>query len=94
ANPPRGVEPRRRRSGYARCNRLSHERGLRGGARRRFLIRCRLGYVRNKPGQAATQPPQVQPQGQPQPQPAVPPADTQPPVQGTRPAAPVPAKRP
>lgn len=41
----------RRRRTYASCNRLSHARGLRGGARRRFLIRCKLGYERPKAGQ-------------------------------------------
>ena len=46
----------RRRRSYASCNRLSQSRGLRGGVRRRFLIRCKLGYERPKPAQA--QPPQ------------------------------------
>jgi hypothetical protein len=41
----------RRRRSYAACNRASHQRGLRGGKRRRFLIRCRLGYERTR-GQA------------------------------------------
>ena len=45
-----GRAERRRRS-YAACNRASHQRGLRGGKRRRFLIRCRLGYERTR-GQA------------------------------------------
>lgn len=36
----------RRRRSYAACNRASHQRGYRGGKRRRFLIRCRLGYER------------------------------------------------
>ncbi|GLS43994.1 hypothetical protein GCM10007884_19800 [Methylobacterium brachythecii] len=49
----RGAEKRRR--SYASCNRESHNRSLRGGARRRFLIRCRLGYERRRPGQATTQ---------------------------------------
>ena len=40
-----GSRDRRRRS-YAACNRASHQRGYRGGKRRRFLIRCRLGYER------------------------------------------------
>ncbi|TXM78596.1 hypothetical protein FV218_02225 [Methylobacterium sp. WL69] len=44
---------RRPRSSYASCNRLAHARGLRGGARRRFLIRCKLGYERPRPPQAA-----------------------------------------
>lgn len=35
---------RRRRPSYASCNRESHRRKLFGGARRRFLVRCRLGY--------------------------------------------------
>lgn len=38
----------RRRRSYAACNRASHQRGLRGGKRRRFLIRCRLGYERTR----------------------------------------------
>lgn len=44
----------RRRPSYAACNRASHQRGLRGGKRRRFLIRCRLGYERTR-GQSAGQ---------------------------------------
>lgn len=36
----------RRRRTYAACNRASHQRNLQGGRRRRFLIRCRLGYER------------------------------------------------
>jgi hypothetical protein len=49
----------RRRRSYAACNRASHQRGLRGGKRRRFLIRCRLGYerTRGQPGQSAGQAP-------------------------------------
>ncbi|KQT50119.1 hypothetical protein ASG52_08655 [Methylobacterium sp. Leaf456] len=43
---------RRRRTSYAACNRESHRRNLYGGARRRFLIRCRLGYER-RPGPSA-----------------------------------------
>ncbi|WP_280790499.1 hypothetical protein [Methylobacterium sp. 88A] len=39
---------------------MSHARGLRGGVRRRFLIRCKLGYERQKPGQV---PAQQSPQG-------------------------------
>ena len=42
-----GRAERRRRS-YAACNRASHQRSLRGGRRRRFLIRCRLGYERTR----------------------------------------------
>ncbi|MCJ2059848.1 hypothetical protein MKL09_25370 [Methylobacterium sp. J-048] len=53
-----GRAERRRRS-YAACNRASHQRGLRGGRRRRFLIRCRLGYERTH-GQSA-QPGAAQP---------------------------------
>ncbi|MCJ2072655.1 hypothetical protein MKK75_28345 [Methylobacterium sp. J-030] len=47
----------RRRRSYAACNRASHQRGLRGGKRRRFLIRCRLGYerTRGQSGQSAGQ---------------------------------------
>lgn len=46
---------RRRNRTYARCNRAAINRGLHGGARRRFLIRCRLGYERGigQPGQTA-----------------------------------------
>ncbi len=43
---------RRRRMSYAACNRESHRRNLYGGPRRRFLIRCRLGYER-RPGPTA-----------------------------------------
>ncbi|GJD53285.1 hypothetical protein OPKNFCMD_6060 [Methylobacterium crusticola] len=47
-----GTAPRvRRRPTYAACNRAAQRRSLRGGARRRFLIRCRLGYERIQPGQ-------------------------------------------
>jgi hypothetical protein len=42
---------RSRRPSYAACNRMSHARGLRGGARRRFLVRCKLGYDRPRTGQ-------------------------------------------
>jgi hypothetical protein len=38
----------RRRRSYAACNRASHQRDYRGGRRRRFLIRCRLGYERTR----------------------------------------------
>ncbi len=41
----------RRRPSYASCNRASHQRGYRGGRRRRFLIRCRLGYERPRAAQ-------------------------------------------
>lgn len=44
---------RRRRPSYAACNRESHRRNLYGGPRRRFLIRCRLGYEQRRPGPAA-----------------------------------------
>ena len=44
---------RRRRNSYAACNRESHRRNLYGGPRRRFLIRCRLGYELRRPGSAA-----------------------------------------
>ena len=47
AAPVTGRE-KRRRSSYAACNRASHQRGYRGGRRRRFLIRCRLGYERTR----------------------------------------------
>ncbi|ACA20632.1 hypothetical protein M446_6368 [Methylobacterium sp. 4-46] len=40
----------KRRISYAACNRAALRRNLRGGARRRFLIRCRLGYERIQPG--------------------------------------------
>ncbi|KTS51348.1 serine/threonine protein kinase, partial [Methylobacterium indicum] len=49
----RAATPRRRRPTYAACNRASQRRSLKGGARRRFLIRCRLGYERIQPGQPA-----------------------------------------
>lgn len=39
---------KRRRNSYAACNRESHRRDLHGGPRRRFLIRCRLGYERRQ----------------------------------------------
>ncbi|WP_299657510.1 serine/threonine protein kinase [Methylobacterium sp.] len=42
---------RNRRPSFAACNRISHARGLRGGARRRFLVRCKLGYDRPRPAQ-------------------------------------------
>jgi len=44
----------RRRPSYAACNRASHQRGYRGGRRRRFLIRCRLGYERPRAQQHQT----------------------------------------
>ncbi|MFH6782606.1 MULTISPECIES: hypothetical protein [Methylobacterium] len=53
AGTERAATPRRRRPSYAACNRASQRRGLHGGARRRFLIRCRLGYERIQPGQPA-----------------------------------------
>lgn len=40
----RGVIERRRNRTYAGCNRGAQRRGLRGGDRRRFITRCRLGY--------------------------------------------------
>lgn len=47
---PRAVAPvragERRRPSYASCNREAHRRNLHGGARRRYLIRCKLGYDR------------------------------------------------
>ncbi|MER2267495.1 hypothetical protein [Methylobacterium oxalidis] len=69
AAPPGNAAPRvgerRRRNSYAACNRVSNQRGLRGGPRRRFLIRCRLGYERTRPAQGAPaqnpQPPGAQP---------------------------------
>ncbi|XYD04562.1 serine/threonine protein kinase [Methylorubrum populi] len=50
-----GARPaeRRRRISYAACNRESHRRKLSGGARRRFLVRCRLGYERRPASQPA-----------------------------------------
>ncbi|GJE59382.1 hypothetical protein [Methylobacterium trifolii] len=56
-----GTRAERRRRSYAACNRASHQRSLRGGKRRRFLIRCRLGYERTRLPQA------VQPGAPPQP---------------------------
>ena len=47
---------RSRRPSYASCNRASHARGLRGGARRRFLVRCKLGYDRPRSGQPQAAP--------------------------------------
>ena len=52
---PSARPEKRRRTSYATCNRQSHNRGLRGGARRRFLVRCKLGYER--PRAAPAQPP-------------------------------------
>ncbi|MCJ2061934.1 hypothetical protein MKK63_04365 [Methylobacterium sp. J-088] len=69
ARPGTSARVERRRRSYAACNRASHQRGLRGGKRRRFLIRCRLGYERTRgqagqpAGQAGGQP--GQPAGQP-----------------------------
>jgi hypothetical protein len=40
----RGVVERRRNRTYAGCNRAALRRALRGGERRRFITRCRLGY--------------------------------------------------
>lgn len=71
----------RRRPSYAACNRASHQRGLRGGKRRRFLIRCKLGYDRPRTQQG------VQPGIQQAPQQGAPPT-----VQPPKPAA-VPAER-
>jgi len=48
APPPAAGREKRRRTSYASCNRESHRRNLRGGTRRRFLIRCRLGYERRQ----------------------------------------------
>ncbi|MFC6790431.1 hypothetical protein ACFQE0_12930 [Methylobacterium komagatae] len=45
----------KRRRSYAACNRASHQRGYRGGKRRRFLIRCRLGYERTRAHQQQQQ---------------------------------------
>ena len=47
--PQQASRGERRRRTYASCNRDSHRRNLRGGARRRFLIRCKLGYERRQP---------------------------------------------
>ncbi|MCJ2033602.1 hypothetical protein [Methylobacterium sp. J-068] len=47
---------RSRRPSYAACNRISHARNLRGGARRRFLVRCKLGYDRPRAGQPQAAP--------------------------------------
>ncbi len=53
AEPPRSEKAagRPRRPTYAACNRASHQRGYHGGRRRRFLIRCRLGYERPRTNQ-------------------------------------------
>lgn len=58
--PASSARAERRRRSYAACNRASHQRGLRGGKRRRFLIRCRLGYERTR-GQAVQAPAAGQP---------------------------------
>jgi hypothetical protein len=60
--PATSARAERRRRSYAACNRASHQRGLRGGKRRRFLIRCRLGYERTR-----VQPAQPSAAGQPVP---------------------------
>ncbi|WP_043749910.1 hypothetical protein [Methylobacterium nodulans] len=50
----RGAGRAKRRITYAACNRAALRRNLKGGARRRFLIRCRLGYERiHQPGSPA-----------------------------------------
>ncbi|GEP00796.1 serine/threonine protein kinase [Methylobacterium haplocladii] len=85
----RAAEKRRR--SYASCNRESHNRNLRGGARRRFLIRCKLGYERRRPAQVPTQTVQPQPPQQPA---KANPAQTQPPAKGATPQPLQPAKRP
>ncbi|NEU11503.1 hypothetical protein G3T14_05100 [Methylobacterium sp. BTF04] len=59
--PPKAGE--RRRPTYASCNRVAHQRNLHGGARRRFLIRCKLGYDRPRAAQPAQ--PQSAPARQP-----------------------------
>lgn len=51
----------KRRRSYAACNRASHQRGYRGGKRRRFLIRCRLGYERTRHPQQQQQVPAAAP---------------------------------
>ncbi|GJE55078.1 hypothetical protein [Methylobacterium thuringiense] len=86
----RAAEKRRR--SYASCNRESHNRSLRGGARRRFLIRCKLGYERRRPGQGQN----VQPQPPQQPPAKAAPAQGQPLPKGTssQPQPQQPAKRP
>ncbi|MGY2048335.1 serine/threonine protein kinase [Methylobacterium sp. JK268] len=56
----------RRRISYAACNRAALRRSLRGGARRRFLIRCRLGYERIQPASPA-RPAERPPEGRPRP---------------------------
>ena len=61
-NAPAARPERRRRTSYAACNRQSNNRGLRGGARRRFLVRCKLGYERPR---AAPAQPQAAPARQP-----------------------------
>ena len=48
-----GPQRVRRRISYAACNRAAQRRNLKGGPRRRFLIRCRLGYERIQPGNPA-----------------------------------------
>ena len=58
----------RRRRSYAACNRASHARALQGGRRRRFLIRCKLGYER--PRTPSVQQQQPAPASAPAPAPA------------------------
>ncbi|MCJ2107676.1 hypothetical protein MKK70_20300 [Methylobacterium sp. E-041] len=55
AGPPSAHSGDKRRRSYAACNRASHARALHGGRRRRFLIRCKLGYERPRTPSAAQQ---------------------------------------
>ena len=82
---PRSAAGSRRRRSYASCNRISHQRGLSGGVRRRFLIRCRLGYERRGAGQAVpSQGQQLPPPPSAPPQPSAAPPG-QPPASAPRP---------
>lgn len=77
ATGPRAGQPvvrggeKRRRTSYAACNRASHQRSLRGGKRRRFLIRCKMGYERPRTPSAVQQ-------SAPPPAPAPPPLERKP----------------
>ncbi|WP_246691654.1 hypothetical protein [Methylobacterium sp. WL12] len=55
AGPPGVRAGDKRRRSYAACNRASHARALQGGRRRRFLIRCKLGYERPRTPSAQQQ---------------------------------------
>ena len=64
----------KRRRSYAACNRASHARALQGGRRRRFLIRCKLGYERPRTPSAQQPLQQAGPASAPAPAPMTAPA--------------------